>query len=89
MKKLTLFLSAMLLACATNLWATVLSIDFESASASYSDWTFTNMTSQQKGTITAHGGTYYGTTGGKTTADITTKNAISYPQSITFYVSKE
>ena len=89
MKKLTLFLSAMLLACATNLRADVLSIDFESASTDYTDWTFTNMTSQQKGTITAHGGTYYGTTGGKTTADITTKNAISYPQSITFYVSKQ
>ena len=89
MKKLTLFLSAMLLACATNLRADVLSIDFESASTDYTDWTFTNMTSQQTGTITAHGGTYYGTTGGKTTADITTKNAISYPQSITFYVSKE
>ena len=89
MKKLTLFLSAMLLACATNLRADVLSIDFESASTDYTDWTFTNMTSQQKGTITAHGGTYYGTTGGKESASITTKNAISYPQSITFYVSKQ
>ena len=89
MKKLTLFLSAMLLACATNLWADVLSIDFENTSASYSDWTFTNMTSQQTGTITAHGGTYYGTTGGNASAFITTKNAISYPQSITFYVSKQ
>ena len=84
MKKLTLFLSAMLLACATNLRADVLSIDFESASTDYTDWTFTNMTSQQTGTITAHGGTYYGTTGGKESASITTKNAISYPQSITF-----
>lgn len=89
MKKLTLFLSAMLLACATNLWADVLSIDFESESTAYTDWTFTNMTSQQTGAITAHGGTYYGTTGGKTSASITTKNAISYPQSITFYVSKQ
>ena len=89
MKKLTLFLSAMLLACATNLWADVLSIDFENTAASYSDWTFVEMTSQQKGSITAHGGTYYGTTGGKASASITTKNAISYPQSITFYVSKQ
>ena len=89
MKKLTLFLSAMLLACATNLWADVLSIDFENTAASYSDWTFVEMTSQQTGSITAHGGTYYGTTGGKESASITTKNAISYPQSITFYVSKQ
>ena len=89
MKKLTLFLSAMLLACATNLWADVLSIDFENTAASYSDWTFVEMTSQQTGSITAHGGTYYGTTGGKASASITTKNAISYPQSITFYVSKQ
>ncbi len=89
MKKLTLFLSAMLLACATSVWADVLSIDFENTSASYSDWTFVEMTSQQTGSITAHGGTYYGTTGGKASASITTKNAISYPQSITFYVSKQ
>lgn len=89
MKKLTLFLSAMLLACATSVWADVLSIDFENTAASYSDWTFVEMTSQQTGSITAHGGTYYGTTGGKASASITTKNAISYPQSITFYVSKQ
>ena len=79
----------MLLACATNLWADVLSIDFENTAASYSDWTFVEMTSKQTGSITAHGGTYYGTTGGKASASITTKNAISYPQSITFYVSKQ
>lgn len=66
-----------------------LSIDFESEAASYSAWTFTNMTSQQTGTITAHGGTYYGTTGGKATASIVTKNKISSPSSITFYVSKQ
>ena len=89
MKKFTLFLSAMLLACATNLWADVLSIDFESESTAYTDWTFKNMTSQQTESITANGGTCYGTTGGKTTASITTKNAISYPQGITFYVSKQ
>ena len=38
MKKLTLFLSAMLLACATNLRAAILSIDFESESTTYSDF---------------------------------------------------
>lgn len=63
--------------------------DFESATTDYSDWTFTNMTSQQTGTITAHAGTYYGTTGGKATASISTKNLIAYPKSITFYVSKQ
>ena len=69
-------------------WAEELAIDFESATSSYTDWKFTNMTSKQTGTITAHGGTYYGTTGGKTTASISTKNAIPYPSAITFYVSK-
>ena len=34
------------------------SIDFESGTATYSDWTFTNMTSQQSGSITAKGGSY-------------------------------
>ena len=69
-------------------WAEELAIDFESTASSYTDWTFTNMTSKQTGAITAHGGTYYGTTGGKTTASISTKNAIPYPSTITFYVSK-
>lgn len=64
-------------------------IDFESVSTDYSFWTFTNMTSQQTVSITANGGTYYGTTGGKETASITTKNEIASPKSITFYVSKQ
>lgn len=64
-------------------------IDFESASTAYTFWTFTNMTSKQTGSITAKGGTYYGTTGGKATASITTTVAIKSPKSITFYVSKE
>ena len=66
-----------------------LTIDFESATTDYSDWTFTNMTSQQTGSITAHAGTYYGTTGGKATASISTNSLIAYPKSITFYVSKQ
>ncbi|MDD6817715.1 MAG: bacterial Ig-like domain-containing protein [Prevotellaceae bacterium] len=65
------------------------SIDFESAASSYTDWIFTNMTSKQTGSITAKGGTYYGTTGGKATASITTKTAIESPNSITFYVSRQ
>ena len=70
-------------------WAEELAIDFESAVSTYTDWTFSNMTSKQTGNITAHGGTYYGTTGGKETASITTKKAIPYPSTITFYVSKQ
>lgn len=66
-----------------------LTIDFESATTVYSDWTFTNMTSLQTGSITAHGGTNYGTTGGKTTASISTNSLIANPKSITFYVSKQ
>lgn len=70
-------------------WAEELAIDFESAASTYTDWTFSNMTSKQTGNITAHSGTYYGTTGGKETASITTKKAIPYPSTITFYVSKQ
>ena len=70
-------------------WAEELAIDFESTATSYTDWKFSNMTSKQTGKITAHGGTYYGTTGGNGTASITTKNAIPYPSAITFYISKE
>ena len=69
-------------------WAEELVIDFESTATSYTDWTFSNMTSKQTGAITAHGGTNYGTTGGKETASISTKNVIPYPSAITFYISK-
>ena len=64
-------------------------IDFESAESAYTDWTFANMTSQQTGSITAHGGTYYGTTGGKATASITTNSKIATPYTLTCYVSKQ
>ena len=64
-------------------------IDFEGESSTYSDWTFTNLNSKQTGSITAHGGTYYGTTGGKATASVTTKNKIASPTSLTAYVSKQ
>lgn len=63
-------------------------IDFENNAPTYTDWTFTNMTSKQTGDITAHGGDNYGTTGGKTTAVLTTKQKIGKPQNLTFYVSK-
>ena len=64
-------------------------IDFESAANTYTDWTFTNMTSQQTSSITAHGGTYYGTTGGKATASIVTNSKIATPYALTCYVSKQ
>lgn len=62
-------------------------INFEAGAATYTDWTFDGMTSMQTETITAHTGTYYGTTGGEATASITTKSAVK-PQALTFYVSK-
>ena len=64
-------------------------IDFESAANLYTDWTFNNMTSYQTGSITAHGGTYYGTTGGKATASITTTSTVANPGTLTCYVSKQ
>lgn len=73
----------------SHAWAEELTIDFESVASGYPDWTFANMLSKETGAITAKGGTYYGTTGGKATASITTKTAIPYPTSISFYVSKQ
>ena len=63
-------------------------VDFENALDTYTDWVFTNA-EQGTTTITAHGGTYYGTTGGKTTASIQTKDIIAAPQSFTCYISKQ
>lgn len=72
-----------------NVWADTMSVDFESDASDYSGWTFTNMTTKQTNSgVSAHGGDYFGTTGGKATASITTNNKIS-PSSITFYVSKQ
>lgn len=62
-------------------------IDFEKPTTSYSKWTFDRMTSGVTG-ITAHSGSYYGTTGGKEKASIVTVSPVESPQSITFYVSK-
>ena len=73
----------------SHAWAEELTIDFESIDTDYPDWNFVNMLSKETGKITAKGGTYYGTTGGKTTASITTKTVMPYPTSISFYVSKE
>lgn len=73
----------------SHAWAEELTIDFESVASDYTGWTFVNMVSKATGSITAKGGTYYGKTGGKATASITTKTAIPYPTSISFYVSKQ
>lgn len=73
----------------SHAWAEELTIDFESVASDYTGWTFVNMVSKATGSITAKGGTYYGKTGGTATASITTKTAIPYPTSITFYVSKQ
>ena len=64
-----------------------LSVDFESKLATYTDWKFSNIV--QSKAITAHGGTFYGNTNGKTTAFVQTKNIIAAPQQLTFYFSKE
>lgn len=62
-------------------------IDFESVPAAYTDWTMTNV-ERVSGAISAHGGTYYGTTGGKATASIVTAAKVAKPETLTFYVSK-
>ena len=62
-------------------------IDFEADLACYSDWTITNA-GRESSDITAHGGTYYGTTGGKTSASFVTKSKVAKPETLTFYVSK-
>lgn len=66
-------------------------IDFENEASQYTDWTFTNMESKQTGNanVTAHGGTYYGTTGGKASASIATKTKIATPYTLTCYVTKQ
>lgn len=69
---------------------TTLSIDFENDAESYTDWTFTNIISNYSNSgVSAHGGSKYGCTDGKTTGSIVTKTVIESPQSVTFYVSKE
>lgn len=65
-----------------------LTLDFENAASSYSDWTITNIV-PQKNTITAHGGSYYGNTNSKESGSIQTVNKIVSPGTLTFYVSKE
>lgn len=66
-----------------------MSVDFENEVSTYSDWTFTNIeTRQTNSNVTAHGGSYFGTTGGKTTGSVQTKEKVASPGIITFYISK-
>lgn len=95
MKRFTL-LKTMLLLCALivgsgSVWGESLTIDFEeSSAASYTNWTFTNFTTQKTNSnVPAHGGSYFGTTGGKETGSVVTKQKIASPTSITFYISKQ
>lgn len=64
-------------------------IDFEQAADSYKDWTFANALSAQSGSIGTHGGTHYGTTGGKATASIQTNSIVANPGVFTCYVSRQ
>ncbi|MCQ2266092.1 MAG: bacterial Ig-like domain-containing protein [Bacteroidaceae bacterium] len=65
-------------------------VDFESATDDYTDWVFTNFTSKAThSSVTAHGGSNFGTTGGKATGSLQTKNKVAFPNELTFYVSKQ
>ena len=68
-------------------------IDFESELDAYVDWEFSNI-GIHTSTITAHGGTYYGSNvngngNATTTAAIKTKAKVATPGVLTFYISKE
>ena len=82
-----MFLLLLLIGGGSYAWGEDLVIDFEKSTSSYSDWTFVNMESMQSD-ITAHSGSYIGTTGRKETASIVTKSPVESPKSITFYISK-
>ena len=66
-----------------------LTIDFESDATDYTDWTFTNIVSNYSNTgVNAHGGSKYGSTDGKASGSIQTKEKVN-PASLTCYVSKQ
>ena len=67
-------------------------IDFENDLDCYVDWTFANI-GRHTGTITAHGGSYYGSNAnasgnGVANASIQTKEKVADPTTFTCYVSK-
>ena len=91
MRKIHLLLTMLMLMAFSvgTMWADDLTVDFESATSSYSDWTFVNfLTQQTNSNVQAHGGSYFGTTGAKATGSLQTVNKIANPTSITFYYSK-
>ena len=65
-------------------------IDFESDATSYVKWVFTNIVSNYTNSgVTAHGGSKYGSTAGKESGSIQTKEKVATPQNLTCYVSKQ
>lgn len=87
------YLKSLMLLCmlfvGMGAWAETLTVDFESETSAYTDWTFTNFTTKQTDTnVTAHGGSFFGTTGGKTSGSLQTNEKIAAPSSIVCYVSK-
>ncbi|MBR5678737.1 MAG: hypothetical protein IKX20_11490 [Paludibacteraceae bacterium] len=62
-------------------------VDFESELSTYSDWTFTNLDTENTA-ISAKEGSKYANNGTKTTASARTKDIIESPKSLTCYYSK-
>ncbi len=62
-------------------------VDFENDLDCYVDWVFTNAIKSNTD-ITAHGGSYFATTGGKATAVFQTKEKVAYPDVFRCYISK-
>lgn len=66
-----------------------LTCDFENESTSYTGWVVDKFAFKQTNSnLSAHTGSYFGTTDGKTTGYLQTKEKIAAPQKITFYASK-
>ena len=91
MKQKVLKLMCLLCVCmmGASAWGTneSLTIDFENQVGTYTKWSLDNFAQSGSG-ITAHDGSNFGTTGGKTTASATTKDKIASPQSFSCYFSK-
>ena len=84
-------LCMLVLLCGGSAWAddATLAVDFEEETTSYTDWTFTNFATKQTNSgVAAHGGSYFGSTGGKTSGSLVTKEKLAKPKNIQFYISK-
>ena len=89
MKKIFSLFAAVLFGVGTIVADEVKTVDFESEAESYADWAFTNIVPKQTNSnVTAHGGSYFGNTGGKATGSVATVDKVN-PVSITFYYSKQ